>query len=113
MLTVASNHMPYRLPLTLQEVMLAERGAAEHAAVMAANPPPAPTAAAANDEQDTGEAGDTQLRTTSKTGSAGSKSSKRGDFVQQTSRCTSARSGVSDNSFLERNQDGSGSMQGS
>lgn len=111
MLTVASNHTPYRLPPTLQEVMHAERQAAEHAAEIAANPPPVPEATVGRGGQDTGENGDNRMRTMSKTWSAGS---KRGELAQQTSRlsrCTSARSGVSDSSFVQGNQDSSGSIK--
>jgi hypothetical protein len=106
MLTVASNCAPYRLPAALQEVIHAERQAAERAAEIAANPPPAPESTVGRIAEAEGQdAGIAQSRTISACSrDLGRQASQISKQTSQTSRCMSGASVHSAASNLSLNQ---------
>lgn len=120
MLTVDSNHIPYRLPSKLQEAMRTELQAAERAAEAASRPTEVLSRGAMGmgaqpGAQNVPDAGDNQTLLISKTFSAGSRGSRRErDLAPSLSRCMSAASGrsaLSASSLPQKNQEEGGSRE--
>ena len=113
MLTVDSNHIPYRLPSKLQEAMRTEWQAAENAAEAALRPERILRGAMGNTDQQGAqevlESGVIQIRSMSKTLSAGSRGSRRErDLAPSLARCmsaASARSAFSTPSLLQKDEE--------